>query len=123
MYPVLIRRLADLRAGDRLIAHSGQRYPRPLRVVAALGVLPDAPGRGVRVENPTPDGPTEWVLYPYQMDGQVLEIDRPTRQPADHEHSWTEVGKPSEWGYRSWVCILCPKRITTLAGTGEDEVQ
>ena len=114
MYPVLIRRLADLRVGDRLIAHSGQRYPQPLRVVAPLGALPGSHGRGVRVQNPTPDGPS--VLYPCQMDGQVLEIDRPTHRCADDEHSWTEVGKPSPCGYRSWVCIFCPERTTTITG-------
>lgn len=118
MYPVIIRRLADLRVGDRLIAHSGQRYPHPLRVIAPLGALPGSHGRGVRVQNPTSDGPA--VLYPCQMDGQVLEIDRPTRRCADDEHSWTEVGKPSPWGYRSWVCTFCPERITTLAGEGEE---
>lgn len=78
MYPVIIRRLADLRTGDAIIAHSGQRYPRPLRVVAPLSpTSADSPGRGVRVTNPTPDGDPEWVLYPWQMDGQVIEIDRP----------------------------------------------
>lgn len=78
MYPVIIRRLADLRAGDRIIAHSGQRYPQPLKVTAPLGPVGSAmSGRGVRVHNPTPEGEPEWVLYPWQMDGQVLEIDRP----------------------------------------------
>lgn len=77
MYPVIVRRLADLRVGDRLITHSGLRYPQPLRVTAPLGPVPDSHGRGVRVANPTDEGEPEWVIYPWQMDGQVLEVDRP----------------------------------------------
>lgn len=79
MYPVIVRRLSDLRVGDRLITHSGLRYPRPLQVVAALGSIPGTHGKGVRVTNPTQEGPAEWVLYPWQADGQVFEVDRPAR--------------------------------------------
>lgn len=78
MYPVIVRRLADLRVGDRLITHSGLRYPQPLRVTAPLGLVPNSHGRGVRVANPTAEGGPEWVIYPWQMDGQVLEVDRPS---------------------------------------------
>lgn len=78
MYPVIVRRLADLRAEDRIVARDGQRYGKPLRVLEALGpVEPGSPVQGVRVVNPNPDSPTEWVLYPSQMDGQQLEVDRP----------------------------------------------
>lgn len=86
MYPVIIRRLADLRPQDRIVARGGRRYRRPLRVLGSLGPLePGSPVSGVRVENPNPDSPTEWVLYPSQMDGQELEVDRPAqlqRQPC-----------------------------------------
>lgn len=82
MYPVIIRRLCDLRVGDKLITHSGLRYPQPLQVIAALGSIPGTPGRGVRVTNPTGEGPSEWVIYPWQADGQVFEIDRPAPNPA-----------------------------------------
>lgn len=78
MYPVLIQHLADLRAGDRLIAHSGVRYPRPLQVIAELHELPGRAGRGVLVESQDPDGPAQLTMWPWQMDGQVLEIDRPS---------------------------------------------
>lgn len=78
MYPVIVRRLADLRAEDRIVARSGQRYGKPLRVLEALGPIePGSPVEGVRVVNPNPDSLTEWVLYPSQMDGQQLEVDRP----------------------------------------------
>ena len=78
MYPVIVRRLADLRPRDRIVAHSGQRYRRPLQVLEALGPIePGSPVIGVRVQNPNPDSPTEWVLYPSQMDGQEMEVDRP----------------------------------------------
>lgn len=98
MYPVIIRRLADLRAGDRIVAHSGVRYPQPLNVVAPLGPIPNAHGRGVRVVNPTGQGEPEWVLYPWQTDGQVLDIDRPdpgslpTNAGIDVEHPSSGVG-------------------------------
>lgn len=78
MYPIIVRSLAELRTGDRLVARSGVRYRRPLRVIAALGPIAGTlHGRGVRVENPIAGDATEWVIYPWQMDGQVLEIDRP----------------------------------------------
>lgn len=114
MYPVLIRRLADLRSGDRIITRSGIRYPLPLRVATPLGTLPGSSGRGVRVENPTTAGPAAWVLYPWQMDGQVLEVDRPTSRCPDDAHHWTETRRGSAEGYRSWVCTVCPQRCTTV---------
>lgn len=88
MYPIIVRSLAELRHGDRLIARSGVRYPRPLRVIAALGPIPGtAHGRGVRVENPIDGDDAEWVIYPWQMDGQVLEIDRPWPTATDRPSS------------------------------------
>lgn len=78
MYPVIVRRLADLRAEDRIVARSGRRYGRPLRVLEPLGPIePGSPVEGVRVVNPNSDSGAEWVLYPSQMDGQQLEVDRP----------------------------------------------
>lgn len=38
---------------------------------------PGHPVEGVRLRNPDPDSPTEWVLYPSQVDGQLIELDRP----------------------------------------------
>lgn len=78
MYPVIVRRLAELRPQDRIVARSGHRYPKPLQVLDALGPIePGSPVVGVRVQSPHPDSPTEWVLYPSQMDGQLIEVDRP----------------------------------------------
>jgi len=78
MYPVIIHRLADLRADDRIVARSGQRYGKPLRVLQPLGPIePNSPVQGVRVANPNTENLIEWVLYPSQMDGQQLEVDRP----------------------------------------------
>lgn len=84
VYPVLIRRVADLRVGDLLIAHSGIRYKNPLRVVGPAG---GAHGGGVvvAVQHPGGDDPSELVLQPWSTDGQVLEVDRPSagrRAPA-----------------------------------------
>ena len=31
---------------------------------------------GVRVENPNPSSGIEWVLYPSQMDGRQMEVER-----------------------------------------------
>lgn len=83
MYPVIIHRLADLRPRDRIVARSGQRYGKPLQVLEALGPIePGSPVVGVRVQNPNPGSRTEWVLYPSQMDGQEMEVDRPrTKHP------------------------------------------
>lgn len=44
----------------------------------ALGPIePGSPVRGVRVESPNPASGVEWVLYPAQMDGRAMEVERP----------------------------------------------
>lgn len=73
MYPVIIRRVADLRVGDRLIAHSGERYLHPLLVVGQT-----AYGVQVQEEHPGAGEPIDLVLHSWETDGQVLEVDRPT---------------------------------------------
>lgn len=58
-----ITRLADLRFGDRIKSWDGNTYT-------------GSPVRGVRLENPNPDSTLEYVLYPSQMDGRGLEVER-----------------------------------------------
>lgn len=72
------RHLSELRAGDRVLSHAGRAYPVPLTVTAPLGPIePGSPVEGVQVRNPNPDSPVQWVLYPAQMDGHEMEVDRP----------------------------------------------
>lgn len=88
MYPVILQRIGDLRVGDRLIAHGGQRYPHPLRV---LGPQRGPHGSGVRVEveHPNPGEPDELVLHEWNTDGQVLEVERPAWQSPTSSRSWS----------------------------------
>ncbi|MGP4968310.1 MULTISPECIES: hypothetical protein [Micrococcaceae] len=77
MQSITIHRLADLRVGDRILSHGGRAYRTPLRVTSPLGPIEfGSPVRGVRVENPNPSSGVEWVLYPSQMDGRPMEIER-----------------------------------------------
>ncbi|MGO3394594.1 hypothetical protein [Glutamicibacter arilaitensis] len=77
MQTITIHRLADLRTGDRILSHGGRAYRTPLRVTSLLGPIEfGSPVQGVRVENPNPSSGIEWVLYPSQMDGSPMEIER-----------------------------------------------
>ncbi|WP_295124980.1 hypothetical protein [uncultured Leifsonia sp.] len=77
MSKIIVTRLADLRIGDRILSHGGRVYRTPLRVTDELGPIEwGSPVRGVRVENPNPASGIEWVLYPSQMDGREMEVER-----------------------------------------------
>jgi len=77
MSKIIVTRLAELRIGDRILSHGGRAYRTPLRVTDELGpVTFGSPVRGVRVESPNPSSGVEWVLYPSQMDGHELEVER-----------------------------------------------
>jgi hypothetical protein len=39
--------------------------------------------QGVRLQNPDPTSPIELVLYPSQMDGRRLEVEREAFDPAE----------------------------------------
>jgi hypothetical protein len=70
-----IRKLAELKAGDTLLAVGGVKRARPLEVQDPLGtIIGDV--QGVRFVPPE-GSELEWVFYPGQMDGQDMEIDRP----------------------------------------------
>lgn len=72
-----VTRLADLRAGDRILSWDGRPYNPPRVVQSELGPIePGSPVHGVWLENPTPGGLVEYVLYPSQMDGRRLEVSR-----------------------------------------------
>lgn len=74
---VTVNRLADLRFGDRIKSWDGHAYNPPRRVMYELGPIePGSPVQGVRLENPNPGSTLEYVLYPSQMDGRTLEVDR-----------------------------------------------
>lgn len=72
-----ITRLSELRTGDVILSLDGRPYRKPLRVTDALGPIePGSPVKGVRVESPNPASGIEWVLYPSQLDGHRLEVER-----------------------------------------------
>ena len=75
---VTITRAADLRAGDRIVSVAPTITYRPPRTVAApLGPIePGSPVHGVRLVNPDPTSTLELVLYPSQVDGLALVIER-----------------------------------------------
>lgn len=77
MQNLIITKLADLQAGDRILSWDGRPY-RPARVVAQrLGYIGAGSVQGVRLVNPHPASDVEHVLYPSQMDGRRLEVERP----------------------------------------------
>ena len=81
---ITVTRLADLRFGDRIKNWDGRPYNPPRRVVSELGTIaPGSPVQGVRLQNPNPTSPIELVLYPSQMDGRRLEVERETFDPAE----------------------------------------
>lgn len=77
MQNLIITKLAELHAGDRILSWDGRPY-RPARVVAQrLGYIGAGNVQGVRLVNPHPTSDIEHVLYPSQMDGRRLEVERP----------------------------------------------
>jgi len=77
MQRIIVTRLAELRIGDRLTSFNGRPYRTPLRVTDELGLIEfGSPVRGVRVKSPNPSSGIEWVLYPSQMDGREMEVER-----------------------------------------------
>ncbi|WP_144797895.1 hypothetical protein [Microbacterium paludicola] len=69
-------KLAELREGEVLTALDGKPYAKPLTVAEALGSINvGSPVWGVRLQQPTGSG-IEWVLYPGQMDGHHMTINR-----------------------------------------------
>lgn len=77
MQNLIITKLAELHAGDRILSWDGRPY-RPARVVAQrLGYIGAGSVQGVRLVNPHPISDVEHVLYPSQMDGRRLEVERP----------------------------------------------
>jgi len=76
MESVIVTRLADLRVGDRITSWEGHAYNPPRIVTATLGPIEaGSPVKGVRLANPV-DSWLDYVLYPSQMDGRVLEVER-----------------------------------------------
>ncbi len=73
-----VRQTSALRPGDRIVSVGATITYRPARTVAtALGPIePGSPVHGVRLVNPDPDSLLELVLYPSQVDGLALVIER-----------------------------------------------
>ncbi|MFK5160465.1 hypothetical protein [Propionibacterium freudenreichii] len=73
----IITRLRDLRVGDVILSLDGRPYRKPRVVTTELGPIePGSPVVGVRVENPNPSSEIEYVLYPSQVDGLQMEVQR-----------------------------------------------
>ena len=72
-----ITRLRDLRVGDVILSLDGRPYRKPRVVTTELGPIePGSPVVGVRVENSNPSSEIEYVLYPSQVDGLQMEVQR-----------------------------------------------
>lgn len=77
MATITITRLADLRTGGAVLSLDGKPYPRPRVVTAELGPIElGSPVCGVRLQGPNPGSGVEYVLYPSQVDGRRLEVER-----------------------------------------------
>lgn len=76
METIIITRLADLKAGDRLVSFGGTPYQKPLVVQSPLGPIEQgSPVHGVRITPPEGSG-IDWIFYPSQMDGYGMTIER-----------------------------------------------
>lgn len=72
-----ITRLRDLRVGDVILSLDGRPYRKPRVVTTELGPIePGSPVVGVRLENPNPSSEIEYVMYPSQVDGLQMEVQR-----------------------------------------------
>lgn len=72
-----ITRLRDLLVGDVILSLDGRPYRKPRVVTTELGPIePGSPVVGVRLENPNPSSEIEYVLYPSQVDGLQMEVQR-----------------------------------------------
>lgn len=76
MKKITVTRLADLRAGDRLVSLDGRVYTSVRIVAQSLGYIGAGAVQGVRLVNPFPSSDVEHVFYPSQMDGHRIEIER-----------------------------------------------
>lgn len=66
-----------LRVGDVILSLGGRPYRKPRVVTTELGPIePGSPVVGVRLENPNPSSEIEYVLYPSQVDGLQMEVQR-----------------------------------------------
>lgn len=66
-----------LRVDDVILSLVGHPYRKPRVVITELGPIePGSPGVGVRLENPNPSSEIEYVLYPSQVDGLQMEVQR-----------------------------------------------
>ncbi|MGZ0069855.1 hypothetical protein [Microbacterium arborescens] len=77
MQELIITKLDELRAGDRILSWDGRPYGKPRVVAEALGPIGPGAVQGVRLVSPTPASEIEHVLYFDQMDGRRLEVQRP----------------------------------------------
>ncbi|MGL4174180.1 MAG: hypothetical protein ACRCTR_08965 [Actinomycetota bacterium] len=74
---IIVKRLADLQAGDTLLSLDGRAYRTPLWATDPLGPIEEgSPVQGVRVANPNPNSDVEWVFHPSQVDSHTLEVER-----------------------------------------------
>lgn len=74
---IIVTDLAELRAGDRIVAFDAHKYKAPLIVTDELAPIEaGSPVIGVRVAPPKPDDPIEWVLYPNEYNGHELAVER-----------------------------------------------
>ena len=78
MTRLTVTHAADLQAGDRILSVGATiTYRTPREVAAPLAPIePGSPVLGVRLVNPDPASPLELVLYPSQVDGLALVIER-----------------------------------------------
>jgi hypothetical protein len=74
---ITVTRLDQLRVGDKIHSWDGHPYNPPRTVTHALAPLePGSSVKGVRLANPNPVNQLEYVLYPSQMNGLPLVIER-----------------------------------------------
>lgn len=77
MQKLIITRLTELRAGDRILSWDARRYGQPCVVAQPLGFIGSRTVQGVPTVSPTPISGFEHVLHFDRMDGRRREVERP----------------------------------------------
>jgi hypothetical protein len=86
---LVVHRARELRRGDRILKLGAVDYNPPREVLAPLAPIAGQVV-GVRTSNPCPGSPVEYVLYPSQIDGTPMLVDR--HADDGPRPAWDRVG-------------------------------
>lgn len=127
-WALTVHALEQLQVGDLIRSHGETIYHKPLLVAQALApIATGSPVMGVRVQNRNPSSDIEWVLYPSQMDGYPMTIER--QIPGERTQTMTFIARTGNLvatptlrqneagGYYTYARVASSDRIRQADGT------